>query len=349
MENDDLKQRQHLSLPYDPITTLRNPSTMLYYVMNEPVVFPCRGRDLKRLGGVQMASLRHNLIYLLLALILVLALSACVRPFGQSEAEQAEQATQEAEAQAADQAEEEPQAEEETTEAVEPESEAEETAPEETEAEVAEEGEESEEAVSSDPDVGGGAPETEEEAPAAEETPPAEEEAAAEEVVEGEAEMSEETAAEDAAAEAPAEEEAAAEEEAVEEAAAEEEMAEEAEAEEPVTTTLPATHTVAPGENLFRIGLKYGMSWIPLAVYNDISNPNIIYTGQVLRIPGGQAPPTESAPEEATYTNYTVKPGDTVYKISRAFGVSAQEIVEANGLVNPNLIYAGQVLKIPTG
>lgn len=305
--------------------------------MNEPVVFACRGRDLNRLGGVQMASLRRKLIYLMLAFILVLALSACVRPFGQSEAEQAEQATQEAEAQAADQAVEEPQAEEETSEAVEeavePEGEAEETAPEETEAEAAEEVAESEEAASSDPDVGGGAPDTEEEAPAAEETPPPEEEATAEEAVEGEAEMSEETAAEAAA----------------EEAAAEEEAVEEAEAEEPMATTLPATHTVAPGENLFRIGLKYGISWVPLAIYNDVSNPNLIYTGQVLRIPGGQAPPTETAPEGATYTNYVVKPGDTVYKISRAFGVSPQEIVEANGLVNPNLIYAGQMLKIPTG
>jgi LysM repeat protein len=314
--------------------------------MNKPVVFACRGRDLNRLGGVQMASLRRKLIYLLLAFIFVLTLSACVRPFGQSEAEQAEQATQEAEAQAADQAEEEPQAEEETSEAVEeavePESEAEETAPEETEAEAVEEVEESEEAVTSDPDVGGGAPESEEEAPAAEETPPAEEEAATEEAAEGEAEMSEETAAEDADAEEAAEEAPA------EEAAAEEEMAEETEAEEPVTT-LPATHTVAAGENLFRIGLKYGISWVPLAIYNDISNPNLIYTGQVLRIPGGQAPPTETAPEGAAYTEYVVKRGDTVYKISRAFGVSPQEIVEANGLVNPNLIYAGQVLKIPTG
>lgn len=346
---------QLLDLLYDPITTLRNPTTMLYYVMSGPVVFAYRGHDLNRLGGVQMASLRRNLIYLLLAFILVLALSACVRPFGQSEAEQAEQATQEAEAQAADQAEEEPQAEEETSEAVEeavePEGEAEETAPEETEAEAAEEVEESEEAVSSDPDVGGGTPDTEEEAPAAEEAeeePSPEEEPAEEEVAEGEAEMSEETA-EEAAAEEAAAEEAAAEEEPAEEAAAEEEMAEEAEAEEPMATTLPATHTVAPGENLFRIGLRYGISWIPLALYNDISNPNLIYTGQVLRIPGGQAPPTESAPEGATYTEYVVKRGDTVYKISRAFGVSPQEIVEANGLVNPNLIYAGQVLRIPTG
>lgn len=312
---------------------------MLYYVMKEPVVFALRGHDLKHLGGAKMASRRRYLSYLLLALILVLALPACVRPFGQSEAEQAQQATQEAEAQAAAEV----QAEEEASEAGGSESETEETAQEETETGAAEEAAEGEEAVSSDPDVGGGTPDTEEEAPTVdeaetEEATSAEEDTEAVEASEGETEMSEETSAE-----------ATAEEEAVEEAAAEDEMAAEPEAEESLQMTLPATHTVAPGENLFRIGLKYGISWIPLAVYNNIPNANLIYTGQVIRIPGGQTPPTQTAPEGATYTNYVVNRGDTLFKISRAFDVSPEEIVEANGLMNPNLIYAGQVLKIPKG
>lgn len=292
-----------------------------------------------------MASLRRYLSYLLLALILLLVFSACVRPFGQSEAEQAEQATQEAEAQATTQVAEQAQAEEETAdaseEAAEPESETEETVPVEPETGAAEEVAESEEAASSDTEVDGETPDTEEEAPAevdeAEEVPSTEEEAEAADAIEGETEMSEETS-----------EEATAEEETAEEATVEEEVAAEPEAEEPMEMTLPATHTVAPGENLFRIGLKYGMSWVTLAIYNNIPNPNLVYVGQVIRIPGGQAPPTQTAPEGATYTNYVVKRGDTLFKISRAFGVSPEEIVKANGLVNPNLIYAGSVLKIPT-
>lgn len=320
---------------------------MLYYVTEEPVVFALKGRNINHLGGAKMALLRRNLSYLLLALILVLAISACVRPFGQSEAEQAEQATQEAEAQAATQVAEQVQAEEETAdaseEAAEPESETEEIVPVEPETGAAEEVAESEEAASPDSEVDEGTPDTEEQAPAvvdeaeSEEAPSAEEDAEAADVVEGEPSMGEE----------PVEEAPPAEEKA-EEAAAEGEITAEPEAEEPMQTTLPATHTVAPGENLFRIGLKYGMSWIPLAVYNNIPNANLIYTGQVIRIPGGQAPPTQTAPEGAAYTNYVVKPGDTLFRISRAFGVSPEEIVKANGLMNPNLIYAGQVLKIPT-
>ena len=44
-------------------------------------------------------------------------------------------------------------------------------------------------------------------------------------------------------------------------------------------------HTVRWGENLFRIGLKYNLTWTPIAAANGISNPNLIYAGQVLCIP----------------------------------------------------------------
>lgn len=51
-------------------------------------------------------------------------------------------------------------------------------------------------------------------------------------------------------------------------------------------------HVVRPGENLFRIGLAYGFSWVVLAHYNGIHNPNRIHVGQVICIPpGGKNPP----------------------------------------------------------
>jgi len=44
-------------------------------------------------------------------------------------------------------------------------------------------------------------------------------------------------------------------------------------------------HIVQPGENLFRIALKYNYSQYYLAKYNGIANPSLIYVGQVIRIP----------------------------------------------------------------
>ena len=55
---------------------------------------------------------------------------------------------------------------------------------------------------------------------------------------------------------------------------------------EGTTPTAPTgTHVVQPGENLFRIALKYGVTVEALAVANGISNVNLIYPGQRLAIP----------------------------------------------------------------
>lgn len=49
----------------------------------------------------------------------------------------------------------------------------------------------------------------------------------------------------------------------------------------------------------------------------------------------------------ATVTRYTVKPGDTLSKISKLYGSSVGEIVAVNGIENPNRISVGQILVIP--
>jgi len=284
-----------------------------------------------------MVPIRRSLKYFALTLVFVLLLSACVRPLAQDDSEEASEATRVAEEAALD---------EEAGQDEEQEQPSEESTGDEAEAESPREDEpaevtESEEAQSTDPDVGGGTPDSAEEEPA-EEADSTVDESETEDAAEEEAtEESTDEPTDEAATEESTDEEAA------EQPVADEPATEEAE----VQTTIPATHVVAPGENLFRIGLKYGMSWVPLAVYNNLPNPHRIYTGQVLRIPGGQTTPTPppSGPESPSYINYTVKWGDTLFRISRAFGVSVEEIAEANGIMNPNLIYAGQVLKIPTG
>lgn len=130
-------------------------------------------------------------------------------------------------------------------------------------------------------------------------------------------------------------------EEAAEAEAVVEEMAEETAAE------MPTTHTVAPGENLYRIGLQYNVSWIALAELNELDNANQITVGQVLKLPGETQPAPESTPSPLTETTYTVKSGDNLFRIGLAYGIGWVQIAEANGLVNPNQIIVGQVLKIP--
>ncbi len=45
-------------------------------------------------------------------------------------------------------------------------------------------------------------------------------------------------------------------------------------------------HVVQPGENLYQIGLLYGLTWQAIAEYNGITNPDAIDVGQELKIPG---------------------------------------------------------------
>ncbi len=53
--------------------------------------------------------------------------------------------------------------------------------------------------------------------------------------------------------------------------------------------------------------------------------------------------------EDDSGVYHTVRYGETLYSIGRYYGVNPHKIAKANGLYNPNYIYAGQVLYIPSG
>lgn len=110
----------------------------------------------------------------------------------------------------------------------------------------------------------------------------------------------------------------------------------------PSASGIPAgrTHNVQYGETLATIAATYGISVDALMQANGLTNPNLIYEGQVLNIPASQPPPPGQQ-------NYVVQPGDTLSTIAETFSISLAALMQANGLRNPNLIYAGQVLKIP--
>jgi LysM repeat protein len=127
------------------------------------------------------------------------------------------------------------------------------------------------------------------------------------------------------------------------------------------------THVVQPGENLFRIGLRYGVSWLDIMAANGLTS-TYIYPGEVLIIPTGSGAaspasvPTETAirtPQAtssaavdstlaADSSTYVVKRGDSLYQIALNYHLTVSELMRANGIFNPNLIYAGQVLAVPT-
>lgn len=105
----------------------------------------------------------------------------------------------------------------------------------------------------------------------------------------------------------------------------------------PIQAPATSTYTVQSGDTLSSIAAKFGTNYQALASLNGISNPNLIYVGQVLRVNG-------SANAGSVY--YTVRAGDNLSAIASRYGTSYQSIASLNGLANPNLIFAGQTLKI---
>jgi LysM repeat protein len=103
----------------------------------------------------------------------------------------------------------------------------------------------------------------------------------------------------------------------------------------------PTIHIVSWGENLTGIARRYGTTIQAIVQANQLANPNRIYAGQRLVIPGAWTPPPPGG------GTYVVQRGDTLAGIAYRYGVSVTDIVRANGIANPNRIYPGQRLLIP--
>ncbi len=110
-------------------------------------------------------------------------------------------------------------------------------------------------------------------------------------------------------------------------------------------------YTVQPGDTLILIALSHNLNMAEVALVNNLSNPNLIFPGQQLILPGIAAP-TPSPPDTPLPTGnktHVVQPGDTVFSIANLYGISVGNLITFNNISNPNLIYVGQALQIPSG
>lgn len=114
------------------------------------------------------------------------------------------------------------------------------------------------------------------------------------------------------------------------------------------TEASAASYTVKSGDTLSGIANQYNTTVNQIVSLNQLSNPNLIYVGQVLKLKNSQTTNSSSSSSTAATTvgTYTVKAGDTLSAIASRYSTSSSTLASLNSLSNPNLIYVGQVLKV---
>lgn len=106
--------------------------------------------------------------------------------------------------------------------------------------------------------------------------------------------------------------------------------------------TLPARgsgeeiYTVRRGDTTISIAGKFGVTLSALEDRNGLERGETIYAGDMLLIPGARM----------SGEFYVVRPGDTLFYISRRTGVPIRTLVGINRIKDPDLIYAGEHLKL---
>ena len=96
-------------------------------------------------------------------------------------------------------------------------------------------------------------------------------------------------------------------------------------------------YVVKSGDTLSQIAMRYNVTLACIIEHNNISNPNLIYPGQRIKVKCNNCNNSGN-----TTSYYTVKSGDTLWDISRKYGVSISSLVAKNNIKNANLIYPGQ-------
>ncbi|MBN1965454.1 MAG: LysM peptidoglycan-binding domain-containing protein [Anaerolineae bacterium] len=132
----------------------------------------------------------------------------------------------------------------------------------------------------------------------------------------------------------------------------------------------PCVYVVQPGDSAFYIATLNGITLDELIDANSLQDPNYLYEGQELRIPGCGAnapgddgeladdvtddgtgdgpPPVATTPPPAGTTIHVVLDGQNLYRISLQYGVTVDDIVQANGFSGPDvIIHPGDELIIP--
>lgn len=99
-------------------------------------------------------------------------------------------------------------------------------------------------------------------------------------------------------------------------------------------------YKIKSGDTLSEIALKYNTTVSNIVNLNNIKNPNLIYTGDVIKVRRNNSSQVDSI------KYYNVRSGNTLWGIAQRYNTSIANLVRLNRIQNPNLIYPGQKIRI---
>jgi len=114
------------------------------------------------------------------------------------------------------------------------------------------------------------------------------------------------------------------------------------------------TYIVQKGDILSRLAVDFGTTTKTLISMNNLSNPDVLYVGQELRVPAGSRSSSssrsssKSAPSVKKGGDYVIQKGDTLSGIAVAAGVSLNDLRSLNNIQGDRII-AGDTISIPSG
>jgi LysM repeat protein len=102
------------------------------------------------------------------------------------------------------------------------------------------------------------------------------------------------------------------------------------------------------GETLSTIAAQYGVPAEVILRHNGLANPNLIYVGQPLIIPGGGGYGAGFGGYSGCGDAHTVVAGETLSSIAYSYGVSLEALIQRNNLYNSDIVYVGQRICLPS-
>ena len=112
-------------------------------------------------------------------------------------------------------------------------------------------------------------------------------------------------------------------------------------------------HRIVSGDTLYGLSGRYGVSLDLLVRHNRHLDPRRLPLGAVVAVPVvdkrrvPRQPASTPLPDWEASGLYEVQPGDTLWALSRRYGISCEELAAANKLKLDDILKEGKMLSVP--